>query len=241
MSPVQVIEKLLVINPSAARIILAGIAIFAAAAIVLSFNVDTNTALIIGGYVLVFGVVVTLLSNIGSDALLMKILGRGIVVLLLALMTAFSYAAVVNDPSPIKSTPCLVRFWAACRAVEDELAQRTEAEIRVKDLPENSVATSVDRSKFSVFIQFAGYRREDVVAAAKALQDAGWKIPDASRGGERVGSAASLAEVRYRTDAQKKAATLLAAEISKTGIKPGVKAVQVPGVTANVLEVWIGL
>jgi len=241
MNPVQILEKLLVVNPSAAKIILAGVAVFAAAAIVLSFNVDRDTALIIGAYVLVFGVIVTLLSKISSDALLMRILGWGVVILLLLLMVAFSYAAVVKDPAPIKPTPCLVRFWADCLGVEDAVAQRTEGEVAVKDLPPGPLVTTIARSKFNVWIQFAGYRRDDIVTAAKALQDAGWNVAEPTKGGQRIGSAANLAEVRFRSDAEKSAAELLAIELSKTGIKKGVKAVQVSGVEANRLEVWVGL
>lgn len=241
MSPVQVLERLLSVNPAAARIILAGIAVFAGAAIVLSFKIDTDTALIVGGYVLVFGVLVTLLGNISSDALLMKVLGWGVVFILLVLTAAFSYAAVVQDPSPIKSTPCLVRFWADCKTVEDAVAQRTEADVKVKDLSPTSLPTTIDRSKFKIWIQFAGYRRDDIVTAAKSLQDAGWQISNPSKGGERLGNAANLAEVRFHSNAEKPAAQLLASEVSKTGIKAGVKAVQSAKIAPNTLEVWIGL
>ena len=74
-----------------------------------------------------------------------------------------------------------------------------------------------------VFIQFAGaIARDDMSRAARALQEAGWRVEGASRRGERIGTAAGLNEVRYFHAEDSQDAELLAREFAEkpAGCRP---------------------
>ena len=55
----------------------------------------------------------------------------------------------------------------------------------------------LDVSAAKVFVQFAGFVRQDVVAISTALAKDGWNIQGADQGGERLSAAAGLNEVRF--------------------------------------------
>jgi hypothetical protein len=63
-----------------------------------------------------------------------------------------------------------------------------------------------------VYIQFAGYQRDRIVALAEALVAAGWRVEGADRGGERIAAAKGMNEVRYFNAADAERATALAAK-----------------------------
>ena len=80
----------------------------------------------------------------------------------------------------------------------------TQAQERAK-----SVASTSIRS--TVYVQFAGGRREDIRSVSEILKAEGWLIP----GLERTSSAASKKEVRYFYEGDAKAATKLADDVTK--------------------------
>jgi hypothetical protein len=95
-----------------------------------------------------------------------------------------------------------------------------------------------------VYIQFAGYQRDQIVALAKALVAAGWRVEGADRGGERIAAAKGMNEVRYFNAADaERAAALVAAT---TAWAPD-KRFQVIDLSASaygqaapgLLEIWI--
>ena len=237
-SPVEVLANLQKNNPAAATFIYGGVAVFAAAAVVLSFNIDLRTAIFVGVAILVFALLVVALSR--APGLVTDVLAWGFVIILIAIMIIFVYVAAVRDPSPFRPIECLVRFWEKCETVQDEVADRNEPTVTIQTITPPPQTPSVNRAEYTVLIQFAGFRREDVADAAKALAKVGWKVPQPNRGGERTGKADGLSEVRYHAAAQAAAAELLAVEIEKTGIRKDVQAVQAAAVDAKTLEVWIG-
>ena len=96
----------------------------------------------------------------------------------------------------------------------------------------------------SVFIQFAGYRRDSVVTLAEALSRDGWPVEDPGRGGERIVTAAGLNEVRYFfTDDGATAAALAAAVTPLVGGQPialrDLSQTQYGKSAPGHLEVWI--
>ncbi|SIQ73656.1 hypothetical protein SAMN05880582_103172 [Rhizobium sp. RU20A] len=144
----------------------------------------------------------------------------------------------------LKGIECLVRPLESCTEVQDAIASSETAPV-IKPVEEAAAtatppAAAVDKSKYTIYVQFAGYPRETVVKAAQALQAAGWKVVGAAQGGERLAAAAGLSQVRYSGEADKAAAELLASDINQTGIKAGVKATPNPVIVPGVLEVWIG-
>jgi internalin A len=105
----------------------------------------------------------------------------------------------------------------------------------------SSVNTTVITAEYSVYIQFAGYERPQIVSLADALVKQHWNVQGRDQGGERTASAAGLSEVRYHDAQRKAAADILAGAINATGLlNTQVRAVAVAAVQPNVLEVWIG-
>ncbi len=92
-----------------------------------------------------------------------------------------------------------------------------------------------------MWIQFAGFKREDVAKAASALKSAGWAVPSPEKGGERTTAAIGYSEVRYGAPTDKAAAELLTKELIETGLVKDAKAVDVSDVKPNTLEIWIEL
>ena len=99
----------------------------------------------------------------------------------------------------------------------------------------------VNPASYSVYIQFAGYDRKQIVSLADALAKQNWNVQGGDQGGEELKSAAGLSEVRYHEASQKTAADAVAAAITATGIlNTQIKTVAVAAIRPTVLEVWIG-
>lgn len=257
MTPLDVIQKLIATNPAVAKTILAGIAVFAAAAIVLSFKIDTDTAVLLGGYIIAFSFVVTILAGVLDDTFLTKVIGWVVTVILLLLLVIVIYGAVLPKYNPFAPPVCIIRFWQPCDLAEDQASDRNDTPVAVKAVPEKTAEAtavtpgssapgtaapaSVDRGAFTILVQFAGFRREDVTKATVALKAIGWNVPAASKGGQRTPIAAGLKEIRYRDAAEKAAAEQLATEINAMGIVKGIATVQQDNIAPNTLEVWISL
>ena len=75
-------------------------------------------------------------------------------------------------------------------------------------------ARTPDLSKAKVFVQFAGFVREDVVAISTALANDGWNVQGANQGGERLSAAAGLHEVRFFHSEDAGLANALASAVS---------------------------
>lgn len=91
----------------------------------------------------------------------------------------------------------------------------------------------------TVFIQFAGFNREAVIALATQL-DRDWKIPAPDKGGERLKAAAGLNEVRFGPKIDEPLANRLADAVLANGIvskRPKVRSF--PKITKGNLEIWI--
>lgn len=97
----------------------------------------------------------------------------------------------------------------------------------------------IQPSAQTVFVQFAGMPREDAQALSAKLRSLGWNIPNP--GEERVDAAAGKNEVRYNpgVDADRRAAELLAADLTAAGQPVTARAVPIIG--ANTLEIWISI
>lgn len=97
----------------------------------------------------------------------------------------------------------------------------------------------IQPSKQTVYVQFAGMTREDAQALSAKMRALGWGIPNP--GEERVEVAAGKNEVRYNpyNDADRRAAELLAADLTAAGQPVTARAVPVIG--ANTLEIWISI
>jgi hypothetical protein len=243
MEPLSAIQNLLSLNRNAAIIVSAGIGVFAAAAIVSGWVTgDLDTAVTIAVAVIVAGVILTFLSFILGDDILRRVIAWLIALVIFAYVGAIVVSAIAPGQTFIAPTVCLVKFWQNCYGVGgvlDAVAIAREQPV-VRSVPAAvSIPPSLDLTRYKVFIQFAGYRRDDIVKLATLLKSRGWNVQGASEGGERLASANSLSEVRY-SGASDAAARALADEIVASGVKKTVSTRRING-GADTLEVWIGL
>lgn len=95
-----------------------------------------------------------------------------------------------------------------------------------------------------LFIQFAGYERAEVIKLAGFLATSGWRVEGGDRGGERVGTAAGLNEVRYFNPDDAALAQALADTLRK--VTPGkdiglqdLSATSYGKAEPGLLEVWV--
>ncbi|MGO7274690.1 patatin-like phospholipase family protein [Rhizobium ruizarguesonis] len=146
-----------------------------------------------------------------------------------------SYRTLALDYSTAQSS--LQDSQQNLAAVSDKA--RSFQEQAVESAPSTPAHTQSD---FTVFIQFAGFARSQVVAAAQQLsQEFHWPVPAASQGGERTGAAASRNEIRASSEEDRPWAVKLGDDLVKTGLVG-----QPPGIVFNAkipprtLEIWVG-
>ncbi len=248
----MVIAQILSVDRKIGRIILAGIAVFAAAAIVVGFSIDMESALAVGGYVLAFGVALTILSRI-AETLLSTVVGWLAATLFFLWSAAVLTAAALPTLSPpLAPPPCIIQFWKTCDLLQDKIAANKADALSLQAVVEASVQTTaqteievlpdankIDVGSHKVFIHFAGViRREDIVSLASGLRSAGWAVN--GRDGERLSVAQGLNEVRYSLESNKPFAEALARTITETGITSrAVETKQLGIIRPDTLEVWI--
>lgn len=226
MEPIQLISRATKLNPQATRVLIAVPVLLASLALGLSFLQDWQTALIGGVIAIVAALVLMVVLAIPAGKLgtLGTLLAWFCVAFFIATLVSLFTSVMFDRPKPIV---CLVRPLEPCQQALAEYAQRQ------KPLED---ARAVNRSDFTVFPQFAGFRREQVQAVSAKLAQVGWRV----QGEERTPNAAGVNEVRYRSDAERAAAEQLAADIQQAGLSEKViRAKQVSIIRPNTLEVWI--
>ena len=122
------------------------------------------------------------------------------------------------------------------RASEQISAQQARA--IVTEQPQLAIPGTAGSHNQKVFIQFAGsLTRARITALNQALRSAGWRAQGAS--GERLPQAGRLNEIRYSGDNAEAARALAEAINAASVTSRPVRAVQFPGIPADVLEAWI--
>lgn len=242
LSPITALNDLLKIDRKVAKPLFAGIAVFAAVAVVGTFGVDGRTVGLMATEIVGLGAVLMVLANVLNDPLLKKVLGWFVTLLIMALVTAFFVSAVFRDQGIIKPVYCLSQIWKVCEQVESEVVSRNAQAIqeKVRVAPAAAAtAKGVDPSAYTVSIRFAGLvTRANIVGLNRALKEGGWGVEGES--GERAERAQGLNQVRYSGPADRAAAEALARLVSGTGIASrAVEAKAFPAVPPGVLELWI--
>lgn len=110
--------------------------------------------------------------------------------------------------------------------------------------PLTGAALAEAQRQARLFIQFAGYPRDEVVKLASMLSATGWTVEGGDRGGERVRTAAGLNEVRFFNPGDAALAATLANALQDA--KPGT-VIKVQDLSASsygkaqpgLLEVWV--
>src|ERR1041385_4010040 len=242
MNPADVLKELFRIDRRLGKVIYAGLAVLAAAAIVISWEIDIESAVRVGLYMLALAVAVFAIASIAGNPLLSLFLGWSFA-LMMILSAASLFVSAVFQPRWIAPPYCLVKFWLPCSApggAGDEFAESKFTPVNpvqpdVAPPPANEVKTS----EYRVFVQFAGViRREDVRAMMKKLGDSGWQVQGAAGGGERTTAAIGYNEIRYSSPDDEKAARKLAIEVQGANLvsKP-IKVQKINGIRNKTLEV----
>ena len=152
---------------------------------------------------------------------------------------------LLSVPPDLWSRPdWLPALAAARRAVADLDTSAVDGQAIIGDQDRDALNTlkerlHIQKNPQTVYVQFAGMTREDAQALSAKMRALGWGIP--TPGEEGVGAAAGKNEVRYNpnVDADRRAAELLAADLTAAG--QAVTARAVPTIGANTLEIWISI
>lgn len=229
-------------NPQQASIILAGIACFAAVAVVLTFGIDLQSNIMNIYYIIGAGASLIILSKMLNNNIIVSAFTLFIFVLLILWTVTFIvYRLALLDASNQQRIACVVNFLEDCKVVADKVAE--EAAPKNEDKVNSAIASvpKADTDKnLKVFVQFAGnISRDTVRTMMRDLQSKNWAVQGTQGGGERTALAAGQSEVRYSSD-NAAAADSLAKAVTAYGIsgRP-VKSANNPSIPANQLEIWI--
>lgn len=245
INPLKIIRDLSKRQPKLAVAIYAGLAVYAAAIIVICWKVDYEVATGIGWRILVFSFVVFFLVSLTTSKLVMLILEWFAVLLIISSCCALFITSVFPGKTPISPAYCLVEFWKPCLTpggLADQYADRNSQKLLepVKSIVAPPLVP-VSESEYKVFVQFAGLiRREDIKAMMVKQTEVGWRMQGQERGGERTAEAIGYNEIRYRSIEDEPAARKLAIEIQGANLtsKP-ISIVKAPNIAEKTLEVWI--
>ncbi len=141
-SPADVIATLFSMDRKLAIPVLAGLAIFAAGAIVRTWGVDSGSSVLIGLYVVGFGTLLYLIAFIVNDRRLKKVLSWFITLFLMVVFIVFFISAVVPGQTMIAPTYCLARFWEACLPLAQQVTNRLPG-VQNPDAPSARESTRV--------------------------------------------------------------------------------------------------
>ncbi|WP_421761046.1 hypothetical protein [Devosia sp.] len=261
----EVIREFMKANPAAGGLILGGIAVCAAVAMVAAFGVDLNSDTPAILKLLGLGFLVAVLGYVVLHRVLMPIVASCLVVFALAYGVTFAAAQVFPDNPVVVCLASLnCRAAADAKAAEQPGSDQAVAEVASARFSSGSLcasamgldpkpsfpfdpkpATPISEAALGfsqqVFVQFAGAITRDAVREfMRQLKTAGWNVQGVEGGGERTASADGLSEVRYAA-ADEMAAIALVDQlnawkvIGRTFVAKENSAI-VPGK----LEIWMG-
>ncbi len=246
MNPVQILNNLLQVDRQVALPLLGGLAVVAAAAIVATWDIDFDSAVIVGIYIVGLGAGLYVVSYVLTSLnlpVLKAVLGWFVILFVMLVMLTFFVSAALPGYTPIAPTPCLVRFWDRCPYVYDRIAERNFTPVKPPVDQPPAPQVNVNPKNYRVFVQFAGIiRREDVRSMMTNLQNDGWRVQGVDGGGQRTVKAADVNEVRYTTPSDEAAAQTLARSVQAANLTGKIiqpVRVQSPPIADRTLEVWI--
>lgn len=242
-SPSQALAQLIRIDRKVALPLVAGLGLFAVAAIIVTWGVDVPTMGLMGVYVLFLGFLLIVAAAAVKHPVLSQILGWFLTVVIISTVSCFFISAVFRTQGVIKPTYCLVRFWERCPDAEAAVVARNapsiDASVAPVAVPASQARLTFDPRQYRVPISFAGLiTRESVVSLNRQLAAEGWRVDGAS--GQRISAAQGTNEVRFSGEAERPAAETLAARITAAGITSGeVRAQRAADIAPGTIEVWI--
>lgn len=250
MSPVAALNQLISLDRRVALPLVAGIAVMASAVIVMSFGIAPGAMMLIGLYVIGLGLLLSIVAAVIRQPWLQQALGAVLVLLIVAIATAFFVSAVFR-PAGMSPPWCMAKFWLPCAYVEQQIlrenasavTERVDVPQVIQAVPRQGEQATTAGPGFPVYprvsIKFAGLiTRDSIVELNRSLQRGGWKLEGDS--GERTPAAAGLNEVRYSAPGDRQSAEALAQAVSDTDISARtVKPRQDGSIAGGALELWI--
>lgn len=225
--------------PQQAALLLGGLALFATVAAARTFiNFETDVPAIV--FALGACVVVFLITGMLNDRLMLRVLQWSL--LLIGFGWFGLYVAYRSDPK-YAFLECLALPLGSCRDLGDGSAPAAVAPPALAAAAPIGTQAPATFGKMPVFMQFAGFNRNDIRVVMNQLASAGWDVQGLSGGGQRTAAAAGTWEIRY-SGADDAAARALAATLQQSLAAAKLPARSVPVVrnaqiAPDTLEIWI--
>lgn len=221
MNPAKILAELLKLDPKAGTVILSGLGVLAAAAMVLTLEMETSKLIYVGAVILGFSFVVFILKNLSGvlATLVTWVVTLGVLLLgILFLIQALTSPAMLTPP--LVSAGC---FFSPtdpnCRA-ELQVAAAEQAngpilEAIVVPDPNADPEAFVPPEGNKIFLQYSGdIGRAEATAIKELTITNGWNFQP----WERTSTAFGKQEIRYFHAEDGFIADRLAAEINNAGI-----------------------
>jgi hypothetical protein len=258
MDPASILKELVTLNRSGAKFIYLGIAVFAAGAIVIAFNVDPWAAAKVGGVVIAFAVLLSLILYIVAHPAMRAVLAWFLVLTVVYFMLCVMAAAFPRSiiPKLVGPQPPLTCLLNVLNEPVDLCEARNAPTITVVNAPSAFLAPGADQLWFAqdnpvppgttVYLQFADpVDRQTARQIAEGLATQGWGIQGANMGGEMVAKAPRDNEVRFFKAEDQASAIHLAQSLSQL---TGGQDIAVrdfsklyPYAQPGQLEIWLGI
>lgn len=146
LSPVEALKQLYDLDRNVALPLVAGVAVFAAAAIVKSYDIDVATMALVGFYIIGLGFLLVVVASAIQIVWLKQTLGIFVSLTIIGLIPLFIISSLRVAPS-IPPPWCLARFYMPCSVVERKLlAQYGKVITAQTNVPEKIAAPTVLRS-----------------------------------------------------------------------------------------------
>ena len=214
MDPVSVIQTTLKVNKPVGQFLLAGLAVLAGGALILSWGSDRSDMAVAGIYILAFALASSILVVITRNEKMRLSLCWTLVVAFAAFIgglvdSAFHIsgrlpplACYLRLPVELPET-CIGRLTDSVMVVGEDSARFSPASSQFPEriwLAQATVdnARSTLKTDGPVFVQFGqGVQRRDVIKLTTMLTSSGWTVEGADQGGEQVKATPGQNEVRF--------------------------------------------
>lgn len=115
MTPTQALATFLRIDRAGAKIVFAGLGVFAAAQLVIvAWGLDIRSGALAGLYVVLFGLLLLVFRHIISDRTLRAVVSWAVVLLAIACAVALFLSDLLQDYHVLPPPRCLIYFWSTC-------------------------------------------------------------------------------------------------------------------------------
>jgi hypothetical protein len=253
LDPISAIETSLGINRAATKLTIGGFVVMAAAIGIAQMSDDdtlTFWQLLVGLLGLI--VIMMILTQL-------PLLARRVIAWVLTAcfsfiaITATGQAVTFNACPRLASATCILSFHMAASCAVS-LPRATEEVTGALEDPDAGtvfaaglVLTDIAFTQSTderVYIQFAGYGRDEIVELAGDLVAEGWRVEGADRGGERIKAAEGMNEVRYFNAADAERANALVASAAVWAPQTTFKVVDLSAsvyaqTSPGLLEIWV--